>query len=62
MELVYINDMIKTDQTELIQVKRDYSKYKKELPEQLPITDLPLFDLESQVVQQTNLFTLSQEV
>jgi hypothetical protein len=49
-------EKIKFEQMELLKVPRDYLKVKKELPEQLPLTDLPLFDTESQTVEQQNLF------
>jgi len=47
---------VKTEQTELLQVKRAWNKYQRELPIQEPIEDLPLFNLEAQHTEQLSLF------
>jgi hypothetical protein len=47
---------IKTEQLELVPVTHDYTKHKRELPEQQDIQDLPLFNEEYQKTEQLNLF------
>ena len=48
---------IKTEQQTLdIQVKRAWDKYERSLPEQQPIADLPLFNLDAQHTEQLSLF------
>lgn len=44
------------EQTTLLTVRPDYSRIKREWPEQQPIADLPLFNLESQQAEQLSLF------
>jgi len=61
-QMVYIeregkNDMTHTEQIELLEVKRDYTKYVRELPEQNnDLSELPLFNLECQHTEQLDLF------
>ena len=47
---------IKTEQLELVKVPRDYTKHRRELPEQQDTQDLPLFNLEYQKTEQLSLF------
>jgi hypothetical protein len=46
----------RTEQTELLTIPRDYSKIKRELPEQKEISDLPIFNIEYQNTEQISLF------
>jgi hypothetical protein len=48
---------ITTEQTELLpDAKRAWNKYQRELPEQEPLEDLPLFNAEYQKTEQLSLF------
>lgn len=47
---------IKTEQTELLKVSRDYWRMRKELPPQKDLEELPLFNLEYQYTEQLSLF------
>lgn len=44
------------NQIELIPIVRDYTRLKRELPEQKEINDLPIFSIEQQTTIQLSLF------